>query len=106
MTPRSDAQGGADAKALADACRALWLATLSLMTAFMQTRAPAHRYLLARRIAGNFGTLHREHAAFAPDSGEAFSRLAARWQRTADEHAPGAPAPRRGLSLASLLKLH
>ncbi len=104
MTPQTD-DDCADARALADACRALWLATLSLMTAFMQTHAPAHRYLLARRIARNFGTLHRERNAFAPDCGESFARLAARWQRTADEHAPHQQPPRRGTGLASLLKL-
>jgi len=39
---------------LAAANRALWTATLALMTAFMQSTAPAHRYLLARRIAPQF----------------------------------------------------
>ena len=70
----------ADMAALADACNALWLATLSLMTAFMQTPAPAHRLMLARRIARNFATLSGE-PCFTRESQASFERLQARWQR-------------------------
>jgi len=75
---------------LTQACMALWMATLSLMTAFMQTQAPAHRYLLARRIARNFNTLREEHC-FSFESRVAFSRLAQRWGSRAEKLAP-APA--------------
>ncbi|MBK0392151.1 hypothetical protein [Ramlibacter algicola] len=68
---------------LQDASRALWLATLSLMTAFMQTQAPAHRLLMARRIARNFATL-REQECFSADCRNRFARLGAHWQRIAD----------------------
>ena len=68
---------------LQDASRALWLATLSLMTAFMQTRAPAHRLLMARRIARNFDTL-REQDCFTADCRGRFARLAARWSGIAE----------------------
>ena len=47
------ADTNADTLALSRACSALWTATLSLMAAFMQTSAPAHRYLIARKIARN-----------------------------------------------------
>jgi hypothetical protein len=67
---------------LAEASRALWLATLALMTAFMQMQAPAHRYLLARRIARNLGTL-REQECFSADSRHRFGRLQQRWERNA-----------------------
>ena len=69
--------------ALNDASRALWLATLSLMTAFMQTQAPAHRYLMARRIARNFDTLRRQEC-FSPECRGRFTRLVARWNDQAD----------------------
>ena len=68
---------------LTQASQSLWLATLSLMTAFMQTAAPAHRYLLARRIARNFDTL-REQPCFTQRTRESFTRLARRWQRKAE----------------------
>lgn len=72
---------------LATASRALWVATLSLMTAFMQMQAPAHRYLLARRIARNFETLAGQECF---DSGcrGSFARLAGRWQRRSEQFAP------------------
>lgn len=73
--------------ALADACRALWLATLSLMAAFMQQRAPAHRYLLARRICANFDTL-RAQDCFSVANRRAFARLALRWHAQAERLAP------------------
>jgi hypothetical protein len=72
----------AEATTLPQACTALWLATLSLMTAFMHTGAPAHRYLLASRIARNFDTL-RGQECFAPRTRASFAKLASRWQRFA-----------------------
>lgn len=68
---------------LSDASRALWLATLSLMAAFMQTQAPAHRYLMARRIARNFATL-REQDCFSADCRSRFARLGDRWDAQAE----------------------
>lgn len=68
---------------LNQASRALWLATLSLMAAFMQTQAPAHRLLLARRIARNFDTL-RAQDCFDAGSRRRFARLGGRWQAQAD----------------------
>jgi hypothetical protein len=67
------------AQALAQACRALWLATLSLMTAFMQATGPAHRLLLARRISGNLRTLHAQ-PCFSAEDQRRFARLATRWE--------------------------
>jgi hypothetical protein len=64
---------------LEQASQALWAATLSLMTAFMQHSAPAHRLLLARRIAANFQTLC-EQECFSARTRDSFSRLARRWQ--------------------------
>ncbi|MEJ8837205.1 hypothetical protein [Ramlibacter sp. AN1133] len=84
------------AQQLALASRALWVATLSLMTAYMQNAAPAHRLLLARRIARNFDTLARQEC-FAAGCRASFERLARRWQVRADQLAPEAAAPRRGL---------
>jgi hypothetical protein len=69
----------AQTAALSQACQALWLATLSLMTAFMQTPAPAHRLLLARRIARNFRTL-RDEPCFAQETRARFARLVDRWE--------------------------
>lgn len=65
------------------ASRALWLATLSLMAAFMQTQAPAHRCLIARRIARNFETL-RSQECFTDDCRSRFGRLGAHWRAQAD----------------------
>jgi hypothetical protein len=81
---------------LAQASRALWVATLSLMTAFMQTQAPAHRYLLARRISRNFETLSRQECF---DSGcrSSFTRLTRRWHARAEQLAPTPQAARPGL---------
>lgn len=69
---------------LAAASRALWMATLALMTAFMQTAAPAHRYLLARRIARNFDTLARQEC-FESGCRASFGRLAKRWQARSEQ---------------------
>ena len=88
---------------LQEASRALWLATLSLMTAFMQTQAPAHRLLMARRIARNFDTL-REQACFSADCRRRFARLGSRWHEKADrlQGKPAAPAWQRALSALGL----
>lgn len=74
----------AQALALSQACAALWMATLSLMTAFMQTAAPAHRYLIARKIASNLGVL-REQECFTAECRMIFSKLALRWAAKADQ---------------------
>jgi hypothetical protein len=79
--------GAPSAIALADACRALWLATLGLMTAFMQQPAPAHRLLLARRIARNLETLSRQNC-FSADCRATFARLTLRWQEQAGQAVP------------------
>src|SRR4051812_11520037 len=68
---------------LAEACTALWTATLSLMVAFMQTRAPAHRYLMARKIARNLATLQAQDCFGAP-SRASFAKLSRRWSDKAD----------------------
>jgi hypothetical protein len=81
---------------LAQANRALWAATLSLMTAFMQTQAPAHRYLLARRISRNFDTLSRQDC-FDTGCRSSFTRLAARWQARAEQLSPTPKPARAGL---------
>ena len=72
---------------LAQANRALWVATLSLMTAFMQTAAPAHRYLLARRISRNFETLSRQDC-FDVGCRASFGRLAQRWHTRSEQLSP------------------
>lgn len=83
---------------LARACTALWTATLSLMVAFMQTRAPAHRYLIARRIARNLATLN-EQECFSAQSRATFSKLARRWNDKADRLAREEQRPRGGIGL-------
>ena len=95
----------ADAAAqLAQAARSLWLATLSLMTAFMNTQAPAHRYLLARRIARNFETLSRQTDCFGADCCRRFGRLAARWDRQAMAHSPDAESAGAGARILQALR--
>jgi hypothetical protein len=84
------------AQQLAQASRALWSATLALMTAFMQTPAPAHRYLLARRIGRNFETLSGQEC-FDAGCRASFGRLARRWLARSEEFAPESAGPRRGL---------
>jgi hypothetical protein len=86
----------ADALALSRACTALWVATLSLMAAFMQTPAPAHRYLIARKIARNLATL-REEECFTPACRARFSKLSQRWSDKADQLARQEDKPRGGL---------
>lgn len=75
---------------LAAANRALWTATLALMTAFMQTGAPAHRYLLARRIARNLETLSGQDC-FDAGCRATFARLATRWQARSQQFSPDPP---------------
>lgn len=77
---------------LAQACHSLWLATLSLMTAYMHNGAPMHRYMLARKIARNFTTL-KDQECFGAHTRDYFAKLARRWQRTADSLSPDASAP-------------
>ncbi|MCD6079736.1 MAG: hypothetical protein K0R89_3680 [Ramlibacter sp.] len=67
----------------------MWSATLALMTAFMQTPAPAHRYLLARRIGGQ--------ECFEPRCRASFERLARRWLARAEEFSPAPRRPQAGL---------
>lgn len=98
--PRPD---GTAAGELARACSTLWLATLSLMTAFMQTQAPAHRWLLARRIAHNLQTL-REQECFTADCRERFARLARRWDGHARRLAPQPEASHGGQRLLDILR--
>jgi hypothetical protein len=81
---------------LSEASSALWLATLSLMTAYMQQRAPAHRYLLARRIARNFATLQAQEC-FGDETREVFARLAKRWESKAERLSPNAQAQPAGM---------
>jgi hypothetical protein len=88
-TPPAQAQAS-PAVQLAQASRALWMATLSLMTAFMQASGPAHRYLLARRISRNFDTLSRQEC-FDTGCRASFDRLARRWQLRAEQLAPERP---------------
>jgi hypothetical protein len=75
---------------LAAANRALWTATLALMTAFMQSTAPAHRYLLARRIARNFETLSGQDC-FDASCRATFGRLATRWEARPEQFSPHPP---------------
>src|SRR3954464_14961163 len=83
----------AELAALSQACSSLWLATLSLMTAFMQQPAPAHRYLLAKRIARNFATLREQPECFDKATLEKFSALEERWQLKAQRLSPVQEAP-------------
>jgi len=83
-----------DLAALSRASSALWLATLSLMTAYMRNTAPAHRYLVAWRIARNLSTL-REQECFGASTRDSFARLAVRWRHQADALSPTGPR-RRG----------
>jgi hypothetical protein len=93
----------AQAEDLAQACRALWLATVSLMTAFMQTQAPAHRLLLARRISRNLDTL-RGQDCFTPGTRATFGRLAERWADTARQLDPQATPASLGTVLLAAIR--
>jgi hypothetical protein len=89
----------ADELALSRAFPALWMATLSLMTAFMQTPAPAHRYLIARKIARNLGTL-REQDCFTRECRMIFTNLSQRWNAKAEQlAAKQEDRPRGGIGL-------
>ena len=76
-----------DTLALNRACQTLWLATLSLMTAFMHLQGPAQRYLIARRIGKNFATLCVQ-ACFSVECRKTFHRLSDHWHAKADRLAP------------------
>ena len=95
MTPETSQS---DPVALSRACAALWVATLALMTAFMQNTAPAHRYLIARKIARNLGTL-REQDCFTSECRMIFSNLSRHWHAKADQLAPNEKRPRGGIGL-------
>lgn len=92
----ADAAAHADALALSRACTALWTATLSLMAAFMQTSAPAHRYLIARKIARNLETLRQEDC-FTPECRATFGKLSERWANKADQLGRQEDQPRGGI---------
>lgn len=93
-----DADADASAVTLPQACAALWTATLALMTAFMQNPAPAHRYLIARKIAKNLKLLH-EQDCFTTECRMIFSNLAQRWTAKADLLARDEDRPRGGFGL-------
>lgn len=90
--------------ALTRACTALWVATLSLMTAFMQTPAPAHRYLIARKIAKNLHLLREQEEVFTAECRMIFADLARRWTAKAERLAPG-DRPRNGMGLLQRVAL-
>lgn len=85
---------------LSRACGALWIATLSLMAAFMQTSAPAHRCLLARKISRNLATL-QEQECFTLACRASFSRLSRHWNEKAEQLARQEDRPRGGLGLVA-----
>jgi hypothetical protein len=86
-------ENASEALALSRACTALWVATLSLMTAFMQTGAPAHRYLIARKIAKNLHMLREQEEVFTPECRMIFANLAQRWSAKAERLAPEQQRP-------------
>src|SRR4051812_32645288 len=94
-TADEDAALAQAAATLSKACTALWAATLSLMTAFMHQPAPAHRYLMARKIASNFALL-QDQPCFTRQARESFARLAKRWGEKADRLSPHPVEPPRG----------
>jgi hypothetical protein len=73
----------------------------------MQTAAPAHRYLIARKIAKNLAMLREQEAVFSPECRMIFDNLAQRWSAKADQLAPGQDRPRdrMGLLQAAIAKL-
>jgi hypothetical protein len=75
------------------------------MTAYMHTSAPAHRYLLASRIARNFGAL-REQEFFDDCTRASFSKLARRWESKADALSPTAQRRRGALARMRLFLFH
>jgi hypothetical protein len=88
-----------DPLALQRACTALWVATASLMTAFMHNNAPAHRYLIARKIARNLAMLREEDECFTAECRMIFSNLSQRWSAKADQLALQQDRPRGGAGL-------
>ncbi len=96
--PDADADADPDAVKLSRACAALWTATLALMTAFMQNPAPAHRVLIARKIAKNLKLLH-EQECFTTECRMIFSNLAQRWTANAELLSRADDHPRGGLGL-------
>ena len=98
-TPSQPAAGNDDRIALQRACTALWQATLSLMTAFMHNNAPAHRYLIARKIAQNLCMLHQEEQVFTAGCRMIFSDLAQRWTAKADQLVRQDDLPRGDVAL-------
>jgi len=99
------APDSADLAALSGAGSALWLATLSLMTAFMRTAAPAHRYLLATRISRNFETLCTQEC-FSAKTRASFSRLSMHWSEKAEALSPNGRKPRGMLARLQRLIAH
>ncbi len=97
--PEADADADANAVKLSRACAALWTATLALMTAFMQTPAPAHRLLIARKIAKNLNVLHQQEC-FTTECRMIFSNLAQRWTANADQLARQGDSPCGGFGLS------
>ncbi|MBG9387954.1 hypothetical protein [Caenimonas aquaedulcis] len=94
-TAAEDAALAQAAATLSQACTALWTATLSLMTAFMHQPAPAHRYLMARKIAANFALL-QDQPCFTHKARESFARLATHWGKKADRLSPKQDKPSGG----------
>ncbi|HUR88776.1 MAG TPA: hypothetical protein VMZ74_06805 [Ramlibacter sp.] len=95
----------AELSALTQASTSLWLATLSLMTAFMQQPSPAHRYLLAHRIARNFATLRAQEECFPEATRAKFAQLEKRWQLKAQRLSPAASEAPQGGVLTRLQRL-
>lgn len=87
-----------DERALRDACIALWLATLSLMAAYMKCPARGQRHMIARRISRNFATLC-EQGCFATPARTSFARLSARWRDTAECLAPASHPAHTGTAV-------
>jgi hypothetical protein len=98
-TPSHPAAANDDRIALQRACTVLWMATLSLMTAFMHNNAPAHRHLIARKIAQNLCMLHQEEQVFSAACRMIFCSLAQRWTAKADPPAHQDGHPRDGVAL-------
>lgn len=96
---KPDVDADAQALALTRACAALWTATLSLMTAYMHNAAPAHRYLIARRVARNLDTLQAQEC-FGSDCRARFSKLSGHWEDKADRIARQENLPCSGIGLA------
>lgn len=99
LARRGPAANDEDMIALQRACNALWVATLSLMTAFMHNNAPAHRYLIARKIAKNLAMLREEDGCFTAECRMTFSNLSQRWSAKADQLANQQDRPRGGIGL-------